>query len=358
MSRFFDPSKRMLRPYKPGEQLNDKKYIKLNTNESPFEASPLAVKAACGAAEELRLYPDPDAKDLNKALAERFGVTPENVISVNGSDEVLFFAFAAFCGKETKAVFPDVTYGFYPVFASLLNVGYEEIPLLPDFTVDVKAFTKAKGTVFVANPNAPTGVFLPLDGIREILRSRPDNVVVVDEAYIDFGGDSAVSLVKEFDNLLVTGTFSKSRSMAGARLGFGIASKEIIKDLNTIRFSTNPYTVNRMTAAAGIMSLKDESYMRKNAETIVRNREFVSREFSEMGFYVTDSKANFIFAKSPDIGGYELYAGLKERGILIRHFDTPARIADYNRITVGTADQMQALIDNIKEILEEVNEKG
>ena len=350
MSRFLDASKKILKPYQPGEQLNDKKYVKLNTNESPFPASPLAVEAAALAAENLRLYPDPEAKELNRALAEYYGVAPENVITVNGSDDVLDFAFLAFCGRETGAVFADVTYGFYPVFASLYNIEYEEIPLLQDLTVDVQGFIDAKGTVFIANPNAPTGILLPLDKIREILRSKPDNIVVVDEAYIDFGGESAVPLIREFDNLLVTGTFSKSRSLAGARLGFGIASEEIIKDLNTIRYSTNPYNVNRMTAAAGIMSLKDKDYMLGNAAAIVENREYTARRLKELGFFVTDSKANFIFAKSPDVGGEELYLKLKDRGILIRHLDMP-RIENYNRITIGSLDEMKALIAEIKDIL-------
>ena len=358
MSRFLDASKRILKPYRPGEQLNDKKYIKLNTNESPFPASPLAVRAAREAADELRLYPDPEAKELNCAIADHFGVKPSNVITVNGSDDVLFYAFTAFCGRDAGAVFPDVTYGFYPVFASLQNVPYEEIPLLEDFTVDVPAFVRAKGTVFLANPNAPTGIFLPLCKIREILESKPDNIVVVDEAYIDFGGESAIPLVKEFDNLLVTGTFSKSRSLAGARLGFGIASEEIIRDLNTIRYSVNPYNVNRMTAAAGIMAIKDDAYMRENAAEIAENREYAAGMLREMGFHVTDSKANFIFARSPAIGGEELYRKLKERGILIRHFSSPERIAEYNRITVGTREQMQALAANVREILEETNENG
>ena len=352
MSKFFSEKYSSLTPYTPGEQPKTRKFIKLNTNESPFSPSKKAIDGAMEAAKNLQLYSDPESKLLHEKIAEIYGVTPDCVLATNGSDEILNFAFMAFCDDKTPAVFPNITYGFYSVFAELNRVPYKTIPLNDDFSINPSDYYGANATVFIANPNAPTGIYLGLDKIEEILIQNRDNVVVIDEAYVDFGAESAVSLTKRYNNLLVTQTFSKSRSMAGARLGFGIASPELIRDLNTIKYSTNPYNVNSMTMAAGIGVLSDEEYTKSNCECIIKNREYTVCELKKLGFAMTDSMANFILAKHDDIGGGELYKALREKGILVRHFDK-AEISDYNRITIGSIEQMKALVIAIKEILED-----
>ena len=352
MSRFFSEKYKALTPYTPGEQPQDMQYVKLNTNESPFPPCEAAVAAAAEAAKKLQLYPDPDCRALTAKLAEIYGVSPAQVIVNNGSDETLNFAFMAYCDANHPAVFPDITYGFYPVFAALNGVPYEEIPLKADFTVDLPRFRGIGKTIFIANPNAPTGIALTPEEIESLLKTNPDNVVVIDEAYVDFGAQSAVGLVGKYENLLVVQTFSKSRSMAGARIGFGIGSPALIADLNTIKYSTNPYNVNRMTMAAGLASLAHDEINRQNCRTVAENRAFTVAALRELGFACTDSKANFIFAKSDKIGGRALYQELKKRGVLIRHFDKE-RIADYIRITVGSRAQMGIFLARVREILEE-----
>ena len=351
MSRFFSDKYSALTPYTPGEQPKERKYIKLNTNESPFPPSPMAVKMAAKAAESLQLYSDPEQRTLTKAVADNLGVDASEILLTNGSDEILNFAFMAFCDREHPAVFADLTYGFYKVFAQLNGVPYEEIPLKEDFGICVDEYMGINKTIFIANPNAPTGILLPVSDIEAIVRSNPDSVVVVDEAYIDFGGESCVPLIKKYDNLLVTRTFSKSRSMAGARLGFGVGCASLIADLNTIKYSTNPYNVNSMTAAAGIGTMADEEYTLRNCRTIMDNREYVTKELRNLGFLMTDSMTNFVFARHPSVSGETVYKGLRERGILVRHFTIP-RICEYNRITVGSMDEMKALVEAIKDILE------
>jgi len=352
MSRFFSSKYSALTPYTPGEQPKDMKYVKLNTNESPFPPSPKAIEKASEALGTLQLYSDPDCTGLVNKLSELYNIEKSQILFTNGSDEILNFAFMSFCDSEHPAVFPDITYGFYPVFAELNGVPFEEIPLKDDFTIDVNDYIGVNKTVFIANPNAPTGIALSLDDIERIVTSNPDNVVVVDEAYVDFGADSAVSLIDKYDNLLVTQTFSKSRSMAGARLGFGIGCKDLISDLVTLKYSTNPYNVNSMTIAAGTGALEYEEYTKQNLETIIANRDYTVDELEKLGFEVLPSKANFVFAKHPVIPGEELYLMLKGRGVLIRHF-TKERIKDYNRITIGTREQMNVLLSNINEIIKE-----
>lgn len=352
MSRFLTEKLRALTPYTPGEQPKDMKYVKLNTNESPFPPSKKAQRWAAKAAKLLQLYPDPECSLLNKKAAEIFGVEPENVVATNGSDEILNFAFMAYCDEAHPAVFADITYGFYKVFAEINGVPYREIPLNEDFTLNIEAFKAAKGTLFIANPNAPTGIALPIDVIEEIVAADPERMVIIDEAYVDFGTYSAVELIEKYDNLLVTQTFSKSRSMAGARLGFGIGCKDIIADMNTIRFSNNPYNINRMTMAAGLGVMADQIYTFKNCAEIIKVREYTAEKLRELGFETTDSAANFIFAKSDKIDGGELYKKLKARGVLVRHFDTE-RLREYNRITVGSKKQMDTFLSAVKSILEE-----
>lgn len=353
MSRFFSEKHKDLIPYVPGEQPKNLNCIKLNTNESPFLPSPLALKYANEKAKNLQLYSDPDCTALVKAASDYYGVDGGEILFTNGSDEILNFAFSAFCDENTPAVFPDITYGFYPVFAAVNNAPYREIRLNDDFTVNVEDYIGVNGTVFIANPNAPTGIALGLEQIEKIVRGNPENVVVVDEAYVDFGAESAVKLIKKYDNLLVTQTFSKSRSMAGARLGFGIGNKELIKDLNTVKYSTNPYNINSMTMAAGIGALEDDGYFKINCEKIIANRTKTADKLKKLGFYVLDSSANFIFAKHARLGGEELYLRLKDRGILVRHFDKK-RISDFVRITIGNCEQMDIFIKAVSEILEEI----
>ena len=352
MSRFFSENFASLTPYTPGEQPKERQYVKLNTNESPFPPAPGVAAAVAEQAGRLQLSSDPEISTLRAKLAETYGVSPNQVICVNGSDEVLNFAFMAFADESRPLAFPAISYGFYPVFAQLNRIPYTEYPLMDDFSINVEDYIGIHKTIVIANPNAPTGRCLPLSDIERIVASNPDNVVIIDEAYIDFGGESAVSLVPKYENLLVTQTFSKSRSMAGARLGFGIGNEKLIADLNTIRYSTNPYNVNRMTEAAGVAALEDEAYFKANCAAIQENRAWTTAALEDLGFTVLPSLANFFFAKTDKMDGGELYQRLKDRGILVRHF-TKERIKDFNRITIGTRAQMQTLVTAIDSILKE-----
>lgn len=351
MSRFFSSKYSKLIPYTPGEQPKDMEYVKLNTNESPFAPSENVYEAVKKEAEKLHLYSDPEAKIITEKIAKRYGVDKDMVLVTNGSDEVLNFAFMAYGDTEKEMLFPEISYGFYPVFADLNGVKYRQVPLKDDFTIDPNDYIGKNTTVVIANPNAPTGLALSLAQIEEIVKSNPNNVVVIDEAYVDFGAESCVELVHKYENLLVTMTFSKSRSMAGARIGFGIGSKAIINDLNTIKYSTNPYNVNRISQVAGACAIDSDSYYMDNCKKIIENREYTKNELEKMGFFVLDSRANFLFAKSDKISGEELYLKLKENGVLVRHFKSE-KIKDFNRITIGTKAQMDIFLGKTKEILE------
>lgn len=350
MSRFICNGLARISEYVPGEQPRDKKYIKLNTNESPFAPSPAVIAAAAKAAEGLNLYSDPEQNELTAVCAKYLGVRSEEVLMTNGSDEILNYAFAAYGDKDAPFVFPSLTYGFYKVFADLYNVPFREIPLKKDLSIDIKDYFDTGANIAIANPNAPTGLLLSVKDIEQIVCKNPSRVVIIDEAYIDFGGKSCVRLINKYDNLLVTRTFSKSFSLAGGRLGMGVASEELIKDLKKVKYSTNPYNVNSMTAAAGIAALKDADYYLSNCRVIAENRDMSGAALKKLGFNVTDSSANFLFVSHPLIGGKDYYLKLKERGILVRHFDK-AGASEYVRITVGTAEQMQKLIKATEEIL-------
>ena len=351
MSRFLNGKFRELEAYTPGEQPQDKKYIKLNTNESPFPPSKGVLEAVNGdAVSQLNLYPDPECKELRETIAKHYGVSAKNVFVGNGSDDILSFAFMAFCDKDSQAVFPDISYGFYKVYAELHSVPYMEIPLKSDFSVNPEDYIGVDKNIFIANPNAPTGLTLTIDEISRICESNKNKIVLIDEAYVDFGGESSVELTKKYDNLLTVMTYSKSRSMAGARLGFAIANEALIEDLNKIKYSTNPYSINRLTNLAGIAAIKDNAYYDANCKKIIEAREYTKAELKKLGFDFTDSKSNFIFAKNDKIQGEELYKKLKEKGILVRHF-SKERIKDFVRITVGTKEQMDKLLEAIKEIL-------
>ncbi len=352
MSRFLSARFEKLVAYVPGEQPQDKSYIKLNTNESPYPPAPQVIEVlSANEINDLKLYSDPECKKLREALAEHYGVKPDNLMIGNGSDEVLAFIFMAFCDKTIGASYPDISYGFYPVYAELNGIKKSEIPLRSDLTINTSDYINAGTTVVLANPNAPTGICLSVSGIEEIVKSNANNVVVIDEAYIDFGGESCVPLTAKYDNLLVVQTYSKSRSMAGARLGYAIGNKELIADLEKLRYSTNPYNLNRLTLLAGEAALKGQAYYDRNNNEIIRIRENTASEFKKMGFFLTDSKANFIFAKHPKFKGEDLYLILKSRGILVRYFAKP-RICDYLRITVGSEQQMESLLSTLKEITE------
>ena len=349
MSRFINERFDALEEYTPGEQPQDKKYIKLNTNESPYPPSNKVLEAVSKSeVADLRLYCDPDCSKLKNAMAELFKVTENNIFLSNGSDDILNFAFMAYGQKG--AVYPDITYGFYSVFAELHGVESEIIPLKEDFTIGIDDFKNKGKLVVIANPNAPTGIALSLSEIEEIVKQNPASVVLIDEAYVDFGGESCYKLTEKYENLLCVGTFSKSRSLAGGRLGFAIANENLIKDLEKIKYSTNPYSINRLTQVAGFATIKDNDYYLENCEKIVKTREYATEELRKLGFEVLPSKANFIFAKSDKIGGFELYQKLKEKSVLIRHFEKE-RIKDFNRITIGTMGEMEILIEKIKEIL-------
>lgn len=354
MSRFLSAKYESLISYVPGEQPRDTQYVKLNTNESPFPPSPRVLAAVEREAKRLNLYSDPECTELKAAAARLYGVRPEQVLPVNGSDEILYFAFLAFGDEAHPFAFPDVSYGFYPVYSAFCNVPKIEVPLAGDLSVNDRDYLNLDASILLANPNAPTGTCLTVEQIEQIVSANPNRLVMIDEAYIDFGGESCVPLLAKYDNLLVFQTFSKSRSLAGARLGFGIGSEAVIRDLSTVKYSINPYNVNRMTQAAGVAAIEDDAYYKANAQTIIRTREQTARRLSDLGFTVLPSKANFLFAGSERIGGEALYRELKARGVLVRHF-TKERIQNFCRITIGTDVQMEILLTHIEAIL---NTKG
>ena len=353
MSRFLSERLAAVTPYTPGEQPQDQQYIKLNTNESPYLPSPAVVAAVSEAeVEKLRLYSDPACTDLLKTAAAHFGLQPEQIMPGNGSDENLFFALRAFCDENHPLACADITYGCYGVWCGLLHIPSHIIPLKEDFTLDPKDYYGLNETIVIANPNAPTGLALPRDAIEGILKANPDHVVIVDEAYVDFGGESCVPLIDRYENLLVVQTFSKSRQLAGARLGLAMGNAKLIADLNRVKFSLNPYNINRLTLKAGQAALEDTAYFDKTREAIIETRGWTKQQLEQRGFAVLDSRSNFLFASTQKKNGGELYRKLKEKGILVRHFDAP-RIENWLRITIGTPEQMQALLKALDEIVEE-----
>ena len=352
MSRFLSEKYSDLKPYVPGEQPRDRRYIKLNTNESPFPPSPKAQAYAAEAAKNLQVYSDPECTAIREKMAQLYGLTPEQVFFGNGSDEALYLAFLCFCDQKTPAVFPDITYGFYKVFAQFLGIPYTQIPLQEDFTIDVNAYLQPGKTIFIANPNAPTGVLESVEMIEEIVKANPDVVVIVDEAYIDFGGVSCLPLIEKYENLLVVQTFSKSRSMAGMRIGFAMGSEKLIGYLNDAKFSFNSYTMNMTSQILGAEAVRDNTYFKACNEKIIATRERTKAQLKELGFTFPDSKANFVFAKHNSKSGAEIFNALKERNIYIRYWNKP-RIADYLRITIGTDEQMEKLVAALQEILEQ-----
>jgi len=357
MSKYFSSKFASLEPYVPGEQPQDMSYVKLNTNESPFDPPKEVVPVIRDAARNIRLYSDPESTELRQAIADYYGLEPENVMATNGSDEALNYAFMAFCDEEHPIVFPEITYGFYPVIATLNNIPFETISLREDYTIDSREYEGINKNICIANPNAPTGIAMALEEIEQIVRTNPDNIIIIDEAYVDFGARSAVPLLYRYDNLLVTQTFSKSRSLAGGRLGFILGAKDLIADMNTLRNASNPYNINRMTAKAGIVTLRENTYFRNSCQAIQFNRRYTSRALEALGFEILPSSANFLFVRSDRIGGEELYRKLKEKGVLIRHFSDP-KISDWNRVTIGTKVQMDIFLAKVEEIFVEQDEEG
>lgn len=358
MSKFLNERYRKLKAYVPGEQPKDTVLIKLNTNESPYPPGPGVLEAVSQReCELLRLYPDPDCGALKDKLAGLFGVKRVNVFVTNGSDDILNFAFMAFAGGKTEVMFPEITYGFYPVFAQLHGLKYVPVPLKEDFSVDPMDYVCQHRMIVIANPNAPTGRALTVREIEEIVRTNPENAVVIDEAYVDFGAQSCAELVHKYDNLLVVQTFSKSRSMAGARLGYAVGAEGLISDLERLRFSTNPYNINRLTMAAGIAAVEEEDYYKENCRKIVRTREYTEQRLKEMGFSVIPSKANFLFVRKEGLDGGRFQQALREKGILVRHFDGE-KTGQYNRITIGTQDEMEQFLAAAQEIVREKEESG
>ena len=350
MSRFLSPTLSHLEPYTPGEQPQDRSYVKLNTNESPYPPAPAVLEAIQKETGRLQLYPDPACAALRQKAAAYYGLEPDQIMAGNGSDENLFFALRAFCDEKHPLAHADITYGCYTVWCGLLHIPEDIIPLEADFSLDPIQYHGRKETIVIANPNATTGLALPPEAIGAIADANPDNVVIVDEAYVDFGAQSCVPLIASHDNLLVVQTFSKSRQMAGARLGLTMGNRELIADMERVRSSLNPYNINRMTLAAGIAALESTGYFNETRHQIMETRAWTAGELARRGFELTHSQTNFLFARTDRMEGGALYQALRDKGVLVRHFSAP-RISDWLRITVGTMEQMETLLNKLDEIL-------
>ncbi len=349
--RFWSPEVRELEPYTPGEQPKIQNLLKLNTNENPYPPSPKVVEAVqavlANSADVLRLYPDPDATALKQAIAKQQHVPVENVFVGNGSDEVLAHIFKAFFVQELPVLYPDITYSFYPVYSQFFGVKTKVLPLNDDFEILVDDYKQPNGGIIITNPNAPTSIDLGIDAIEAILQANPDSVVVIDEAYVDFGAESAVKLVEKYDNLVVCQTTSKSRSLAGLRVGFAIAQPHLIAALEAVKNSFNSYPIDRFAIAAAVASFEDQEYFEAQNKKVIAGREKLVTQLTELGFKVLPSSANFIFASSPSKDAAELASELRERGIIVRYFNKP-RINQFLRITIGTDEQNQRLVDTLK----------
>jgi histidinol-phosphate aminotransferase len=355
MSKYWNNTVNNIEPYVPGEQPQDKKYIKLNTNENPYPPSEMAISAMKNAVnEDLRLYPDPICKDLINEIAKFYNLSEEQVFVGNGSDEVLAFAFMTYFSKDKKILFPDISYSFYPVYANFFNLDYEQVPLDDNYDIPVEEFYKENGGVILPNPNAPTAKYIETGKLKELLDNNLDRVVIIDEAYIDFGGESMVQYINDYPNLLVIQTFSKSRSLAGLRGGIALGNAELIEGLNRVKNSINSYTLDRVALTGAVAAFKDVEYFELTRKKIIKTRENILPKMRELGFNVLESKANFMFAAHKTIPGKYLYETLKDNGILVRHFNKP-RIDNFLRITIGTDEEMQTLVNILKKIIKEYN---
>lgn len=356
MSIYWNETTSNIIPYVPGEQPQDKKYIKLNTNENPYPPSPKVIEAIKLAANEsLRLYPDPECKMLKEAIAEVYNISIENVFAGNGSDEILAFCFMAFFDEQRPVKFADITYSFYNVYADFFKVPYEIVPLNQDFSLPVEKFITSEepfrqAGIIIANPNAPTGMAVDINDIEKIVCANQNNVVIIDEAYVDFGCESAVPFTKKYPNLLVVHTLSKSRSLAGLRAGFAIGSAELMEGLQRVKNSFNSYTLDRIAISAATAAFKDKEYFEETRKKIMLTRERFSQHLMQLGFKVIPSNANFVFASHELFKAEFLFKELKERGILVRYFKKPG-IDNYLRITIGTDEEMDTLIETLKIII-------
>jgi histidinol-phosphate aminotransferase len=349
MTRFWSPVVHTLSPYVPGEQPKQDGIVKLNTNENPYSPSPRVEAAIAAATDRLRLYPDPRATKLREAIASRYRVAAEEVFVGNGSDEVLAHTFQALLKHDAPLLFPDITYSFYPVYSGLYGIRYEEVPLDAAMRVAIADYRRKCSSILLPNPNAPTGIALSRPEIETLLAEHPDQLVVIDEAYIDFGGESAVPLVSRYDNLLVVQTLSKSRALAGLRVGFAIGQRPLIEALERVKDSFNSYPLGGLAQAGAIAAIEDEAWFAETRLRIVASREKLVRELGMLGFEVLPSAANFVFARHPGHSGAKLFAQLREHGVLVRHF-RKSRIEDFLRITVGTDKQCGRLIAVLREL--------
>ncbi len=349
--RNWESNVKRVEPYIPGEQPKDKGIIKLNTNENPYLPADGVIKALKDYnADNLRLYPDPSSEELVNAIAERYGVKPSQVFVGVGSDDVISMSFMTFFNSDKPIIFPDITYSFYDVWAKVYNIPYKTKPLDENFRINPDDYNCENGGIIFPNPNAPTGVYESLDKIESIIKANPDVIVMIDEAYIDFGEVSCIPLFKKYDNLLVIQTFSKSRSMAGARIGFAIGNERLIKYLNDVKFSVNSYTMNSLTQKIGVEAVKDERYFVETINKIIQMRERTKIKLKELGFTFPDSKSNFIFASHPNKPASEIFEELKKRRIFVRYWDKP-RINNYLRITIGTNKEMDNFFEALEDIL-------
>ncbi|KQT36830.1 histidinol-phosphate transaminase [Methylophilus sp. Leaf414] len=352
MSKLWSPIVHTLTPYVPGEQPKIQNLIKLNTNENPYGPSPKVIAALqAEAADSLRLYPDPDSSRMKAAIAEYHGLQVNQVFVGNGSDEVLAHVFQALLKHDSPLLFPDITYSFYPVYCGLYGIQYETVPLNDQFEIDIDDYSRPNGGIIFPNPNAPTGIPLPLAEIERLLQANKDSVVVVDEAYVDFGTESAVALIKSYPNLLVTHTYSKSRSLAGLRVGYAVGDANLIEALIRVKDSFNSYPIDRFAEAGAVAALQDEAYFQQTRQQVIASREQLVTQMQSLGFDILPSGANFIFARHSQQPGEEIAAKLREHAVLVRHFKKPARIADFLRITVGNNMQNDALIQALKSYL-------
>jgi histidinol-phosphate aminotransferase len=351
MSKYWNDKVKEIEPYVPGEQPKDKKYIKLNTNENPYPPSNKVIEAMKNALNgDLKLYPDPTCSDLVNEISKYYNLNTDEVFIGNGSDEILAFSFMAFFSKDKQIVFPDISYTFYKVYAELFDLDYKLVKLDNDFNISLEELKKKNGGVIIPNPNAPTGKYIGIENLKKLVEANKDSVVIIDEAYIDFGGQSMIEFIKDYDNLLVIQTLSKSRSLAGLRVGFALGHKDLIEGLNRIKNSINSYTIDRVALAGAKAAIQDVEYFEEITKKIIRTREKVSNELESLGFKVLESKSNFVFASHRKFSGKVLYETLKDNGILVRYFDKE-RIDNFLRITIGTDEEMDALIEKLKLIL-------
>jgi histidinol-phosphate aminotransferase len=351
MNAFWSKTIKNLDPYVPGEQPKDDRFIKLNTNENPYSPSPKVLTAIqSGTDETLRLYPDPNSDALKSTIAKYYNLSIENVFVGNGSDEILALTFLAFFKRKKPILFPDITYSFYEVYCSLFDIRQERIPLTEDFSIPLSDFMRSNGGIIFPNPNAPTGLYTPVLEIEQLLRHSTSSLLVIDEAYIDFGGDSAVSLIGRFPNILIIQTLSKSRSLAGLRVGLALGPRDIIAGLERAKNAFNSYPLDRLAQRGAIASFRDDAYFQKTRQKVMASREWTRQELDRLGFSVVPSKANFLFIRHKIYHARELFAQLRKSGVLVRYFDKP-RIDNYLRVTIGTQNDMGSLIQVLENIL-------